>query len=140
METNGVCRCGRLRIAVRGKPLVTMACHCTGCQKMTASAFSLSALFPAVSFAVLAGDTAIGGLHGGPKHHFCAYCLTWAFTRPEGMDDFINVRAPMLDASVPLEPFMETCTAEKLPWVRTPAAFSFETFPEPDDFPSILAA
>jgi hypothetical protein len=56
------------------------------------------------------------------------------------MDDFINVRAPMLDASVPLEPFMETCTAEKLPWVRTPATFSFETFPKPDDFPSILAA
>ncbi|SFF07095.1 Uncharacterized conserved protein [Aureimonas phyllosphaerae] len=117
-----------------------MACHCTGCQKMTASAFSLSALFPAASFAVSAGETAIGGLHGGSKHHFCAHCLTWTFTRPEGMDDFVNVRSPMLGASLLLDPFMETCTAEKLPWVRMPATFSFEKFPQPDAFPSILAS
>ncbi|WP_416355416.1 hypothetical protein ACLNGM_14165 [Aureimonas phyllosphaerae] len=73
---------------------------------MTASAFSLSALFPAASFAVSAEETAIGGLHGGSKHHFCAHCLTWAFTHPEGMDDFVNVRSPMLGASLLLEPFM----------------------------------
>ncbi len=140
MQIGGRCRCGQLRIAVRGRPLVTMACHCTGCQKMTAGAFSLSALFPAANFSVIAGETAIGGLHGGSRHHFCAHCLTWAFTRPEGMDDVINVGSPMLDTSVPSEPFMETWTAERLPWVRTPAAFSFETLPAPEDFPTILAA
>ena len=40
-------------------PFLTMACHCTGCQRMTASAFSLSAAFPGNGFSVsLAASTA----------------------------------------------------------------------------------
>ncbi|WP_061932799.1 GFA family protein [Aureimonas sp. AU22] len=139
LETAGECRCGRLRISIRGKPLITMACHCTGCQKMTASAFSLSALFPSAAFAVTAGETVIGGLHGGHRHAFCAHCLTWAFTRPEGMDDFVNVRTPMLDDGASLVPFIETWTTEKLPWARVPAAHSFARFPPPAEFPALLA-
>ena len=44
--TTGSCRCGQVRITARGAPLMTFACQCTGCQRMTASAFSLSALYP----------------------------------------------------------------------------------------------
>ncbi len=123
-----------------GHPLMTMACHCTGCQKMTASAFSLSALFPASAIVIEEGETVIGGLHGGSRHHFCAHCLTWAFTRPEGMDDLVNVRTSILDDAARWAPFIETCTAEKLPWVHVPAAHSFERFPEPAQFPALLAA
>lgn len=139
LETAGECRCGRLRISDRGRPLITMACHCTGSQKMTASAFSLSALFPSAAFAVTAGETAIGGLHGGHRHAFCAHCLTWAFTRPEGIDDFVNVRPPMLDDGASLVPFIETWTTEKLPWARVTAAHSFARFPPPAEFPALLA-
>lgn len=137
--TKGECRCGRLRISVRGRPMVTMACHCTGCQKMTASAFSLSALYRADAFAIEAGEAVIGGLHGGHRHHFCSYCLSWVFTRPEGMDEFINVRATMLDGVATAPPFIETATAEKLPWVDLPVAHSFERFPDRADFPRLLA-
>jgi hypothetical protein len=28
-------RCGQVRFTVFGRPLLTMACHCTGCQRMT---------------------------------------------------------------------------------------------------------
>ena len=38
------------------RPLITMACHCTGCQRMTASAFSLSALYPSGGFEVTEGE------------------------------------------------------------------------------------
>ena len=33
----GGCRCGQVRFRIDGGPLITMACHCTGCQRMTAS-------------------------------------------------------------------------------------------------------
>ena len=46
-EANGGCRCAQVRFSISAPPLLTMACHCTGCQKMTASAFSLSAAIPA---------------------------------------------------------------------------------------------
>ncbi len=69
-------------------------------------------------------------MHGGHRHHFCAHCLTWAFTWPEGTDDFVNVRAPMLENGASLVPFIETWTAEKLAWASVPAAHSFERFPD----------
>ena len=48
----GGCRCGRVRLLIGAPPLLTMACHCTGCQRMSASAFSLSAAIPSEAFTV----------------------------------------------------------------------------------------
>ncbi|RIY03554.1 GFA family protein [Aureimonas flava] len=137
--TKGECRCGQLKISVRGRPMVTMACHCTGCRKLTASAFSLSALYRVDAFAIDAGETVIGGLHGRHRHFFCSRCLSWVFTRPEGMDELVDVRSTMLDGVSTAPPFIETETAEKLPWIDLPVAHSFERFPERTDFPGLLA-
>ncbi|WP_455550484.1 GFA family protein [Alloalcanivorax marinus] len=49
-SAKGRCRCGRVEFEVYARPLVTMACHCTGCQRMSSSAFSLSALFPGEAY------------------------------------------------------------------------------------------
>jgi len=62
-------------------PLLAMACHCTGCQRMSASAFSLSAAIPTAGFAVLKGEPVLGGLHGAAHHYFCPHCMSWVFTR-----------------------------------------------------------
>ena len=136
----GGCRCGEVRFVVRSEPLITMACHCTGCQRMTASAFSLSALVAAGDFEVTAGEPVIGGLRGATRHFFCPRCMSWMFTRPEGLDAFVNVRTPMLDEVEGLDPFIETMTAERLPWAVTPAAHSFERFPAPDAFGPLMSA
>lgn len=134
----GSCRCGQVQFSVHGAPLITMACHCTGCQKMTASAFSLSTLYLAKDFWVDAGEPVIGGLHGGTRHYFCPHCKSWMFTRMEGMDEFVNVRASLLDDFATYQPFVETYTDEKLPWAQTHAAHSFSKFPPPEAFPDLL--
>ena len=134
----GKCRCGQIQFEVGAEPLITMACHCTGCQRMTASAFSLSALYPSNGFKVTFGEPVIGGLHGATRHYFCAHCMSWLFTRPEGMEDFVNVRATMMDDVQSHSPFIETYTDEKLPWATTPATHSFNKSPSPDDFPALL--
>lgn len=136
----GGCRCGQVRFTVSLKPIITMACHCTGCQKMSSSAFSLSALVPADGFALTQGEPVIGGLHGEARHYFCPHCMSWLFTRPQGIDDLINLRATLLDDASGYVPFMETWTSEKLPWASTPAVRSFAQLPEPDEFPRLLQA
>jgi len=136
---DGGCRCGKVRFRVTAPPLLTMACHCTGCQRMTGSAFSLSAAFPSDAFTVTQGDPVIGGLHGPIRHYFCGYCMSWLFTRPEGMDWFVNVRAAMLDDTRDLVPFVETCASEKIPWVTTPAVHSFPQFPTVDQWTELTA-
>ena len=80
----GGCRCGEVRIRVTKPPILTGACHCTGCQKMTASAFSLTVTVPADGFEVTKGEPVLGGLRGPVSHHHhCPQCLTWIFTRAE---------------------------------------------------------
>jgi hypothetical protein len=135
---DGGCRCGQVRIRISAPPLVTMACHCTGCQRMSSSAFSLSAAVPSDGFSVTRGEPVIGGLHGPTRHYFCPHCMSWMFTRPEGFDQIVNVRPTMLDDCSWVRPFIETFTKEKLPWAATGAVHSYEAFPEFEAFAGLM--
>lgn len=137
-QREGSCRCGRVRLRVDARPLVTMACHCTGCQKMSSSAYSLSAAIPAQSFAVVEGEPVAGGLHGQARHMFCPHCMSWMFTRIDGMDWFVNVRTTMLDDPASLPPFIESWTAERLPFAQTGAPHSYAGFPPMEDFGRLM--
>ncbi|WP_304169186.1 GFA family protein [Phenylobacterium aquaticum] len=136
----GGCRCGQVRFSISAPPLITMACHCRGCQRMTASAFSLSVLVPSAGFAVTQGEPVIGGLHGSPKHFHCAHCMSWMFTRPDDAPHLVNVRSTLLDDPTGFAPFMQTCVKDRLPWVSLPAAYSFDEFPGMADYPAMLQA
>lgn len=136
----GGCRCGQVRIRITDPPIITSACHCTGCQRRTASAFSLSVWVPASGFEVTQGEPVIGGLHGDAQHFYCPQCKSWMFTRlPPEVGPFVNVRAIMLDEHNGFVPFMETYTSEKLPWATTPARHSFEKFPPMSEFGKLIA-
>jgi hypothetical protein len=135
---DGGCRCGQVRFRVSAAPLLTMACHCRGCQRMSASAYSLSVAIPTEGFAVTQGEPVIGGLHGATRHFFCPHCMSWMFTRPEGADQFINVRATLLDDASWVAPFIETWTQTRLPGAVTNAAFSYEAFPPIEDYMKLM--
>jgi hypothetical protein len=60
------------------------------------------------------------------------------FTRPEGLDWFVNIRPTMLDVPAAFAPFIETWTGEKLAWVRTPAVHSFEVLPPVDAYEGLI--
>lgn len=139
LPIEGGCRCGRVRLRISRAPLLTMACHCTGCRKMSSSAYSLSAAIPAEGFEVIGGAPVIGGLHGAARHYFCGWCMTWMFTRPDGIDFFVNVRPTMLDDVAWYEPFIETWTSEKLPWAATPARHSYPALPAMDEYEGLIA-
>jgi len=66
--------------------------------------------------------------------------MSWLFTRPEGLDAFVNLRATMLDDASWCTPFIETWTSEKLAWATTPAVYSFATLPALEEFPSLIEA
>lgn len=137
----GTCRCGATAIEVAAEPIMTAACHCHGCQKMSSSAFSLSAMVLAEAFRVVAGEPVKGGLRGPQlDHYFCPHCMTWMFTRVSGFDAFVNVRPTMFDVPRWSRPFIETMTAEKLDWVELPVARSYAGFPPPEDYQGLMEA
>jgi hypothetical protein len=133
----GGCRCGETRFRVDKPPLLTMACHCAGCQKMSASAFSLSIAVPADGFELIGGEPVLGGF-SRDMHFFCPRCMSWMFTRPIGFDWFVNIRATMLDQHGWFEPFVETYTSERLPWAFTHAKHSYEGLPDMAEYETLV--
>lgn len=134
----GGCRCGEVRFRVTAPPLLASACHCAGCQKMTASAFALSLGLRADGFEITRGETVLGGLRREPKHHHCPACKSWMFTRPSDMPDLVNLRAAMLDEHAWFRPFVEFHRREGFPWAATGARRSFDTVPEMAAFGALL--
>ena len=137
----GSCLCGAVQVRVTAPPLLTMACHCRDCQKLSASAYSLTTMFPASGFSCT-GDLIRGGLgSGGRDHRFCKSCLSFVLTRIAGANHRINLRTSMLDQAALFEPFVELMTDDKLPWVQVPAVHSFPRYPtSADDLQALLDA
>lgn len=135
----GGCRCGEVRLRVTKPPLLAGACHCSGCQKMSASAFSLTLTLPADGLEVVAGEPVIGGTHHPQQHHFhCPRCKSWMFTRADGFDWFVNLRPSTLDEHGWFAPFVDLWTSEKLAWAETGAPHAFETTPEMDAWEGLM--
>jgi hypothetical protein len=135
----GQCRCGAVRIEASGPPLVTMACHCTGCQRMTGGAYSVSSFYPADRFTVTKGRTVRGGLKTGPDHEFCPECMSWMFTVAKEIEGFVNVRSTMFDDAPLHRPYVETYLAEAMPGAASGAAHSYVGSPQESEFPGLIA-
>ena len=138
LPAEGGCRCGKIRLEITRAPIMVTACHCRGCQRMTSSAYSLTAIFPDAGFEVVQGEPVLGGLHGVHKHFFCDHCKSWLFTRPEGMVGMVNVRPTMFDDATWAAPFVDTCAATKLPWATTGAKYSYDEWPPESDYPRLM--
>lgn len=53
---NGTCQCGAVHYQVKKKPLKTVICHCTDCQKLSAGAFSMTMMLRRDDFELLRGN------------------------------------------------------------------------------------
>lgn len=141
LPVTGGCLCGNLRFEVSAQPMLTMACHCRDCQRMTGGPYSLSVMVPAQAFSVTLGDPIRGGLREGKRHHMhCRDCLGWVFTGIGRPAERINLRATMLDDLSWFETFIEVWTDEKLPSASVTARHSFPNFPSAEDYPALLEA
>ncbi|OUS04000.1 aldehyde-activating protein [Rhodobacterales bacterium 52_120_T64] len=126
----GSCLCGSVQVSVTAPALLTLACHCRDCQKLCASAYSLTTMFPSASFSYK-GELVKGGLgSSGRTHYFCKSCLNFVFSQIGGADQRINLRTSVLNEAASFEPFVEVMTDEKVPWAKVPAVHSFPRYPE----------
>jgi hypothetical protein len=134
-----VCRCGSVRLRAHGRPLVTGACHCTGCRRMSGGPYSLGAIYPSAAIEV-AGETMPIGAGEEAGHRGCSRCASWLFSRPPAFGDIVVVRSSLFEDAAAFAPFVESFTCEKLPFVDAVAPHSFERFPDPAAFPTLMAS
>lgn len=139
LPSGGTCRCSAIQFEILSSPIMTLACHCVDCQRMSASAFSLGAMVPANGFKIVKGTPVPRPLPGSKRHHFfCPACMTLIFTKIEGADARVNVRATLCHDSSWFTPFVETMTKDKLTWAVTPAIHSYNAFPSAEEFKRLL--
>ena len=125
----GSCLCGSVQVHVTASPLLTLACHCRDCQKLTASAFSLTTMFPYDSFSSK-GELFKGGLRlSGRDHYFCKSCGNFIYSEIGGSGQRINLRTSILNDAASFEPFVELMTDEKMQWVTVPTKQSYKQSP-----------
>ena len=137
----GGCQCGKLRYELSETPRMVYCCHWTSCQKITASAFSITAVVIEEAFHLTAGQphavqrTADSGrVYAYWVCPDCGSCVTGA---PRVAGAFRGVRAGSLDDTSWLRPTAHIWTRSKQPWVVLPDGDrQFET--QPDDIAGFL--
>ena len=119
LPLTGGCQCGKVRYEITLEPNLVYACHCTDCQHITSSAFSLGVALPETAFRLTAGEPrAIERVpdSGWLDTRFtCPDCGCWVYSQPRG--GVVRVRAGSLDDTSWLRPTRHRWTRSKQPWV-----------------------
>ena len=133
LPQSGGCQCGALRYEITQAPYMVYTCHCTDCQRISGSAFSMGTVLPADAFRFIAGEprvierTADSGRVS--IRRVCSECGLWISSGPR-TGSIRNVRAGTLDDTSWLRPTAHFWTRSKQLWVALPeGAQSFETQP-----------
>ena len=99
LPQTGGCLTRKLRYTIIEKPRLVYTCHCTDCQHITSSAFSLGVALPETAFRLAAGELrALERMSDSGRlntRFVCPDCACWVYSLPRG--GVIRVRAGTLD-------------------------------------------
>ena len=133
----GGCQCGAMRYEIAEAPLRTYACHCTDCQRITGSAFSLAIVVSDEEFRLTKGEPwlvqRLADSGRVATRWLCRDCGSWvcsaAWAVP-GQAPMRIVQGGSLDDRSWLQPTRHFWTRSKQPWMEIPTgAEVFETQP-----------
>lgn len=124
----GGCLCGQVRYTL-ASPLVVAVCHCTHCQRISGSAFSVNIVVPEGDFEVTGEPAAYTdtGDSGKPlRRHFCARCGSSLFSKAEALPGMAIVKAGTLDDPSQMKPTSELYCDSRVAWL--PALPGLQSF------------
>lgn len=124
MTRTAICSCGRLSVAVAGKPSYFGACSCRECQKTTGSVFSMSAYFSKSAIKAITGEhcpyrrsSAAGRWL---ENHFCPSCGSMVFWYAEFDPDSIGISVGNFADPAFGPPEYAVWCDSRHPWVQFP--------------------
>ncbi len=121
LPASGSCQCGSVTYRVTQNPLLTVACHCTECQKASGSAFSMSMVLRASGFEITGGElqrwdrpTDQGGV---AQCFFCATCGNRIYHDNPAFPGFLRLKPGTLDDTTAIAPVAHVWTCREQPWL-----------------------
>lgn len=118
----GRCSCGAVEFALHDSFLFVHACHCSGCQRQTGSAFALNGLIETALVEVTRGhpqgtDVPAPSGHGQRIMH-CPDCQTALWSHYGGSGAAIAfIRVGTLDQALKVRSSAHIYTSTKQPWL-----------------------
>ena len=122
MQIDGQCHCGRVSYEAEVDPARVSICHCTDCQVLTGSAFSVFAQVPKEAFRLTRGapkiyvKTAESGNRRAQA--FCGECGSRLYASAETDAPFFNLRVGTMRQRAELRPQVQLWCRSALPWVN----------------------
>jgi len=143
LPLTGGCQCRAVRYAITEPPLTLYACHCTDCQKQSASAFALSMVVPRSAMAVIAGEPRewVRRNEAGRLSScmFCGNCGARLFHNPHANTQVTIVKPGTLDDTSWLHPVGHIWTRSAQTWFDIPAdSVNYEA--QPPDLSRLIEA
>ena len=119
----GACQCGRVTYELLEPPLLVAACHCKECQKLSTSAFSITAMVTtqSVKFSGLMKDwsrTADSGNVSAAK--FCPSCGNRIYHYDPNEPDKLKLKPSNLSDTSIINPTVHVWLSEKQEWFQIP--------------------
>ncbi|MDG2377040.1 MAG: GFA family protein [Woeseiaceae bacterium] len=139
LPITGTCQCGEVSYAISADPMITIACHCQDCQKLSASAFSLTIVIAADSFELKSGELKVferpTDAGGTAACYFCPTCGNRLYhVNPENPCIY-RLKPGGLDDTSQIQPQAHVWTSRAQSWVKLPDDLPvFETQPDLNEF------
>ena len=124
LPQTGGCQCGSIRYEITEAPQLVYTCHCTDCQRLTSSAFSIGVVVSDRAFRLIGVEprqlqrTADSGRV--VTRWVCPQCGTWICGASSSDQGLRRVRAGTLDDTSWLRPTAHFWTRSKQPWITLP--------------------
>ena len=119
MHVTGRCHCGAISYEAKIDPERVSICHCADCQRLTGTAYRVSALARLEDFTVLAGEPKSYVKHGdsgaASTQYFCANCGSPIYRAGENRE-FIGIRLGSIDQRHELTPNKQIWCDSALAW------------------------
>jgi len=142
IPASGSCQCGNVNYEVIEEPLITVACHCQDCQKLSTSAFSVSMILKRTGFKIVSGElkswerpTAAGGV---AVCWFCPDCGNRIFHENPEMPSVIRLKPGTLEDTSVLKPQAHVWTCREQPWLGRSS--DLQKFEQQPDLAAAMAA
>jgi hypothetical protein len=119
LPQTGGCQCGKIRYEITQTPQLVYTCHCTDCQRLTSSAFSIGVVVPEEGLRLSGIEprrlqrTADSGRTS--IRLVCPDCGSWICGLPR--DGMHRVRGGTLDDTSWLRPTRHIWVRSKQPWI-----------------------
>ncbi|MDA0107699.1 GFA family protein [Vibrio sp. La 4.2.2] len=121
----GACQCGQVTYELHEKPLMVFACHCTECQKLSTSPFSITAVVDAskVEFSgQLRSWERLADSGNRNCAMFCPSCGNRIYHFNPDAPETVKLKLKPIDQSLTdiFEPQAHVWVSEKLDWYQIP--------------------